>query len=378
MTAKRILIVSGEPSGDLHASNLIKDLKKLKPDIEFFGMGGKMSKEAGVDVLFDISRLALVGLVDVLKNIFTVGKVFKDIVGAVDSKKPDLAILIDYPGFNLRLAKELKARNIPVIYYISPQVWAWGRDRVNIIKKCVTKMVVFFKFEEELYKTYDIPAECVGHPLIDTVKPKYDRAWVFKRYGLSDGKTTIALLPGSRKSEISRLLPTMIETCKLINKKLGDAQYLLSKHPSLPISLYEKAVIGSGLKIAIAENNTHDIVAASDFAIVASGTATLETTILETPYALIYKSDPVTYIAYKVVADIKHIGIANIIAQKTIIPEFLQYACTPENVSAAVVDIITHDEKKAKMIADLKDVRLSLGSPGASSRAAQAILPYLS
>jgi lipid-A-disaccharide synthase len=378
MTPKQILIVSGEPSGDLHASNLVRDLKKLKPDIEFFGIGGKESKEAGVDVIFDITHLAIVGLVDALKNIFTVGKVFKGLLDRVDSRKTDLAILVDYPGFNLRLAKELKKRNIPVVYYISPQVWAWGRDRVKIIKKCVTKILVFFKFEESLYKTYDIDAEFVGHPLIDTVKPKYDKAWVLKKFGLSEGKTTIALLPGSRKSELGMLLQTIVETCKLINKKLGNVQYLLSKHPSLPLSLYENAIRGSGLNIALAEGNTHDIVAASDFAIVASGTATLETAILGTPYVLVYKSDPITYIAYKIVADIKNIGIANIIAGKTIVPEFLQCDCSPANVSAVVIDILTHNEKKSKMTADLKDVRLSLGAPGASVRAAAAILPFLS
>jgi len=167
---QKILIVSGEPSGDLHASNLVKDLKKLNPDRYFFGMGGSLSKEAGVEVVFDISGLALIGLVEVLKNIFTVGRAFKAVLAKTDALKPDLAILVDYPGFNLRLAKELHKRSIPVVYYISPQVWAWGGDRINIIKKYVKKIVVFFKFEEELYKANGINAQFAGHPLLDVVK----------------------------------------------------------------------------------------------------------------------------------------------------------------------------------------------------------------
>jgi lipid-A-disaccharide synthase len=377
MTSKRILIVAGEPSGDLHASNLVQDLKKINPDIEFFGLGGTKSKDAGVDVIFDIAHLAIVGLIDVIKNIFTIGKVYKEVLAKLDSRKTDLAILVDYPGFNLRLAKELKKRNIPVIYYISPQIWAWGRDRIKIIQKCVTKMVVFFKFEEELYKTYNVDAAFIGHPLIETVKPKHDKPYILKKLGLSTGKTTIAILPGSRKSEISHLLQTLVGASKLINEELGNVQFVLSKHPSLPLSLYEKTIEGSGLKIALAEGDTYDIVAASDFAIVASGTATLETSILGTPYVLVYRSDIVTYIAYKIVADIKNIGIANIIAGKQIVPELLQYDMTPEKVSAAVIDILTHEDKKSKMLSDLKDVRLSLGGPGASTRAAEAIAPYV-
>jgi lipid-A-disaccharide synthase len=377
MTSKRILIVAGEPSGDLHASNLVRDLKKINPAVEFFGLGGVKSKDAGVDVIFDIAHLALVGLIDVIKNIFTVGNVFKEVLAKVDSKKTDLAILVDYPGFNLRLAKELKKRNIPVIYYISPQIWAWGRDRIKIIQKCVTKMVVFFKFEEELYKTYNVDAAFVGHPLIETVKPKYDKSYIFRKLGLQENRTTIAILPGSRKSEISHLLETLVGASKLINEKLGNVQFILSKHPSLPLALYEKAIECSGLKIVLAEGDTYDIVAASDFAIVASGTATLETSILGTPYVLVYRSDLVTYIAYNIVVDIKHIGIANIIAGRTIVPELLQYNMTPEKVSASVIDILTHEDKKSKMLSDLKDVRISLGAPGASTRAAEAIAPYI-
>ncbi|MBN1526611.1 MAG: lipid-A-disaccharide synthase [Candidatus Omnitrophica bacterium] len=377
MTHKKILIVSGEPSGDLHASNLIADLKSLDPGLEFFGLGGKLSERAGAEILYDIADLAIVGIVDVVKNAFKIRSAHKRLIERMDAAKPDLAILVDYPGFNLHLAGQLHKRGIPIVYYISPQVWAWGARRIVLIRRCVKKIVVFFKFEEELYKKHGIDAAFVGHPLIDTVKPSHDKAWVFAKYGLSTGKKTIALLPGSRMSEVSSLLPAMVENCKIIDKKLGGAQFIASKHPSIPMELYKKVVNGSGLNIVLAEADTYDIIAASDLAIAASGTVTLETAILGTPYVLVYKSSLVNYIAYRIVRKTPYLGIANIVAGKAVIPEFLQFDMTPEKISGAAVDILTHEDKRSKMVSDLKGIRLALGSPGASKRAASVIAPIL-
>ena len=195
---KKILIVSGEPSGDLHASNLVKDLKKIDPGLEFFGIGGTLSKEAGVDIVFDITKLALVGVVEVIRHISVVKQAHDAVISRIEAEKPDLAILVDYPGFNLRLAGDLAKRSIPVAYYISPQIWAWGLDRIHLIKKYIQKVVVFFKFEEDLYKSYGVESEFVGHPLLDTVRTTLSRDEVLKKYGLSDTKKTVALLPGSR------------------------------------------------------------------------------------------------------------------------------------------------------------------------------------
>ena len=373
MTHKKILIVSGEPSGDLHASNLIKDLKSLDPGLEFFGLGGRLSEKAGAEILYDIADLAIIGIVDVVKNGLKIRSAHKKLIERIDAAKPDLAILVDYPGFNLHLAPQLHKRNIPIVYYISPQVWAWGAHRIALIRRYVKKIIVFFKFEEELYKKHGIDAAFVGHPLLDTVKPGHDKAWVFAKYGLSEGKTTIALLPGSRMSEVGSLLPVMIESCKILDKRLGGAQFILSKHAGLPIEPYKKAAYGSGPKVSLAEGDTYDIIAASDLAIAASGTVTLETAILGTPYVLVYKSDLLNYIAYLMVRKTRYLGIANIVAGKAIIPEFLQFDMTPDRVSGAAVDILTHEDKRSKMASDLEGVRLALGSPGASKRAAAII-----
>ena len=377
MNEKKILIVAGEPSGDLHASNLVKNLKTLNPNLRFFGMCGALSRKAGVECAFDISKLALVGLAEVLKNIFTVGRVYKGLLKQIDLERPDLAILIDYPGFNLRLAKELKKRSIPVVYYISPQIWAWGRDRINIIRKCVDRIIVLFKFEEELYKTYGIDVEFAGHPSLDTVKVSRPKDDTLKIYKLSRDKVTIALLPGSRSNEIKTLLPVMLRSAKIINERIKNTQFVIAKYPGLPMDIYGKALKNSGLDIKIADGDAYNVVGASDFAIVASGTATLETAIIGTPLVIIYKVRLLTYIMYNFVATIGFLGIVNIIAGREIAPEFLQYKATPENISRAIVSILADAEKMKSMRKDLNMVRNSLGSPGASLRAARAILPIL-
>lgn len=377
MDEKKILIVAGEPSGDLHASNLVNNLKELDPGLRFFGLGGNLSRDAGVDTIFDISKLAFIGLVDVLKNIFTVGKVFKAILDRVDREKPDLAILVDYPGFNLRLAAQLKKRGIPVVYYISPQVWAWGRDRVNIIKRCVDKIIVFFKFEEELYRTYGINAEFVGHPLIDTVNPSRGKDATLDKYGLSINKTTIALLPGSRKSEIRTLLPVMARACRLINDKIENTQFVIAKYDALPGSLFQEAIKDCGIDIKIVSGDTYNVAAAADFAIVASGTATLETAMLGTPLVIIYTTTVLNYILYRFVATIDFIGLVNIIAGRQVAPELLQYNATPDKISQSVVEILSDEKRLKSMKEELRVVKSSLGTGGAGRRAAEAVVKLL-
>ena len=374
MSQKNILIIAGEPSGDLHASNLVRDLRSLDPDLKFFGLGGNLSKKAGVDTVFDISKLALVGLVEVWKNIFTVGRVYKGILRKINSEKVDLAILIDYPGFNLRMARELKKRSIPVVYYVSPQVWAWGRNRIDIIKKCVDKIIVFFKFEEELYKTYNINVEFAGHPILDAVSVSRTKNETFKAYGLSEGKTTIALLPGSRAVEVKTLLPIMVRAAGLIASRMQNVQFVIVKYPDLPIDIYEKAVKSSSVYVKVADGDTYNVVAASDFAIVTSGTATLETAIIGTPLIIVYKAILLTYIMYKFVATVRFLGIVNIIAGREVAPELLQYDATPQNISEAVVSILSDEAKLKAMREELAAVRSALGEPGASMRAAKAII----
>ena len=374
---KRILIISGEPSGDLHAANLVRDLRSLDPNLQFFGVGGRLSKEAGVDIVFDITALALVGAVEVLKNIPVVKRARDAVLGRIGRDRPDLAILVDYPGFNLRMARKLAGRGIPVAYYISPQLWAWGRDRINLVKRYVKKMVVFFEFEERLYRSCGIDAEFVGHPLLDTVKVASSREETLAKYGLSKERPTVALLPGSRPSEIRAILPVMAAAARLVKQRLGGVNFIISKHSGRPEEMYAGALKDARIEYRLVEGDLHNIVAASDFAVVASGTATLETAIIGTPYVLVYKASLVTYALYMLVREIPFLGIANVVAGRQVVPELLQFDMTPEKIAAITVGMLSDHRKLAAMSADLAAVKSALGSPGASLHAARAILPLL-
>lgn len=377
MTKKNILIVSGEPSGDLHASNLVRELKKIDPNIRFFGMGGKLSAAEGVEIVFDISSIALVGVIEVLKNIFTVGKAFNSVLKKIDSDRPEAAILVDYPGFNLRLARQLKKRSIPVIYYISPQVWAWGENRIKIIKECVKKILVFFKFEEDLYRKHGIDVEFTGHPLIDVVKVTASKEDTLKRYGLSKEKKTVALLAGSRRMEIKVLLPLLAGAAEIISKNPVNVQFIISKHPDTGAELYKDILKRYKLEYRMVEGDVYNVLAASDIAIVASGTATLETAITGTPLVIIYKTNALTYILGKMVAKTRFLGLVNIIAGRELAPELLQNNATPEKIAAKTAGMLGDESKLQAMRKDLKKISSSLGPEGAYMKAAKAILPLL-
>jgi len=377
MNNKKILIVSGEASGDVHASNLVRDLKSLDPTLQFYGIGGELSRKAGVDVIFDITKLALIGVIEVLRHISVVKKAHDTLIARCDSDRPDIAILVDYPGFNLRIAKELAGRNIPVVYYVSPQIWAWGRQRVHAIKKYVRKMLVFFRFEEELYKRYGVDAEFVGHPLVDLVKVTASRDDILKKYSLSQDKKTVALLAGSREFEIRTFLPIIAKAAALVDKKMGGVQFVISKHPGQPGSMYDTALKGSAFDYRLIEGDTHNIVAAADFAVVASGTATLETGMLGTPLVIVCRTSLITFALYHIVTDTRFIGLVNIVAGKEVAPELLQYRMTPGRIAARIIDALSDPEGQALIRKELAKIRPSLGPGGASMTAARAILPLL-
>lgn len=373
MNRKNILIVAGEPSGDLHASNLVKDLKTLRQDLTFFGIGGELMERGGVRIVFNITSLALVGFVEVLKKIFVVKRAWRAVLDAIDCCKPDIAILVDYPGFNLALARELEKRSIPVVYYISPQVWAWGKSRIKIIKKCVKKMVVFFKFEEELYKEYGIDAAWIGHPLLDIVKTTMSRQEFLMKHGLAADKTTVAILPGSRELEVRAFLRTIVDGTGMIREKIPNIQFLVAKYPALPLSLYEEAIKGSNGPIRIVDGDTYNVAGACDAAIVASGTATLETAILNIPFLVVYKVNLLTEIIGRLVTRLRFLGIVNIMAKRVVVPELLQKDFTAERIAGTVIDILRSSSRRNRMLEDFAEIRSTLGSAGASMRAARII-----
>jgi len=380
--SKDILIVAGEASGDLRAAELVRHIKTMRPDLRFFGLGGERLINEGVEISYDITTLAVVGLLEVLRHIKKFKAIFDELLVAVDKKKPALAILVDYPGFNLRLAAQLKKRNIPVIYYISPQVWAWGSERIKTIKELVERIIVFFKFEEELYKKEGICVSFVGHPLLDTVSPKLTREEFLGQLNkVLSKKFTVALLPGSREKEVSNILPIMLDTAKLLQEDLGDIRFLVLKSPTVKkdifsriISRYDKYKLG----VEVLDDMTYEGISASDFALVASGTATLEVAILGVPMAILYKVSFLSWLYLRLAIKLAHIGMVNIIAGKTIVPEFIQYQAKPRKIADYVKSVLTGAGKSAEIKRVLSSTTALLGDKGASLRAAKIIASDLS
>jgi lipid-A-disaccharide synthase len=377
MAEKNILIVAGEVSSDLHSANLIKELKKLDPEIKFFGLGGKFMLQEKVELLYNLTELATVGFWDVIKNFKKFKNIYKKTLSYIEKKSPKLAILVDYPGFNLKLAQELKKRKIPVIYYISPQVWAWGKSRIKKIKNTVDLMLVLFKFEEEFYKKYNLNAIFVGHPLLDIVKPSLGRDSFLKRFSLCPTKYTISLLAGSRLNEIKMHLPIMLKISNLIYEELKDVKFLILKPSTLNEELYRYYLQSYKLPVYIISDATYDGLSLSDFALVCAGTATLETALLSIPMVIIYKLSLINWLILRPLVKVPYIGMVNIIAKRKIVPEFIQYQIKPKSITKYIIETIT-DEKKIKGIKEsLSEIKSYLGSPQASLRAARVIYNFL-
>jgi len=374
---KNILIVAGEASGDLHGSNLVKAIKDIEPRINFFGLGGKRLKQAGVDLHFDLTEIAVVGIFEVLKNIKKFKSAFRCVLREIDRQRPDLAILIDYPGFNLRLAEELKKRSIPVIYYISPQVWAWGKGRIKKIKRLVLRIIVVFKFEEELYIKHNIPVSFVGHPLLDIVKSKTSKEEFLSRIGLDIKNLTFSLLPGSREKEVKALLPIMLKTSELIYKEVPNSQFLILRSPTTKEDIFNDIVSRFQVPVKQVTDMTYDGLNASDFALVASGTATLEAAILGVPMVILYKVSFLTWVYLKTAIKIPCIGLVNVIKQKKIIEEFIQYNARPKKISRYIISTIKDKDKINNIKQGLSEVTRLIGEKGANLRAAKVILDLL-
>jgi len=372
---KKILIVCGEPSGDLLAGNLAGQINVLNPDIKIFAVGGDTLSQSKAEIFYNIKGLAVMGLFDVLKNIPKFLRLKRIILNKIKTENPDAVILVDFSGFNLRLAKEIN--NVtPVIYYVSPQIWASRPGRINQIKKFIRRMIVLFKFEEKLYRSAGVDTYFAGHPLVDIVKPKQNKQDFLKNNGLDPQKTTIALLPGSRKQEIKHILPVMLEASGLIAEKIPRIQFVIARSGNVESATYQKIVNGSRLDLKIIKNKTHDCLNAADLSLVCSGTATLEAGLVGKPFLIVYKMSLLNYLLYRPQVKIPYIGIINIIAEKKIIPEFIQFRATGSKICREAVTLLNDKELQKKMQNDLTDACANLGSSGASMRAAQSILDF--
>ncbi|MFH1665326.1 MAG: lipid-A-disaccharide synthase [Candidatus Omnitrophota bacterium] len=375
---KRILIVTGEPSGDVRAAELVKELNALMPGCSYWGIGGDRMKSEGVVLAEHIRNLSIVGIWEALVKLPLVRRQYNDLAERIRSERPDLAILVDYPGFNLKVARLLHKENIPVIYYIIPQVWAWGRGRIRTIRACVDKALVLFDFEEKLLKENGIDCEFTGHPLIDA-------AGAESFPGKSPGPVrspekpfTVALLPGSRKSEIQNLLPLMLDTAEKLLDARADMCFVIAENSNVDSSLYDAALAGhERLGLSRVKDNTMRVLAGSDFAIVASGTATLETAVMNVPMIITYRTAFLTALLYYTFVRLPSVGLVNIVAGKQIVPELLQKNATPEKMSEQVLEIINDSSRMRAMKQDLKKAAHALGEKGAVRRAAEAVKRFL-
>jgi len=376
---KHIFIVCGEASGDLNAASLAKAIRHENPEVKISGVGGKLLKEAGVKICYDIKDLSVIGLFDVLKKLPKFLSLKRLILNKIKTDKPDALILVDFSGFNLRLAKAIN-KSIPVIYYISPQVWASRPGRIKTIKKYVDRMVVLFKFEKEFYKKYGIDADYAGHPLLDIVRPEMPKEDFIKQFHIYDpfeSHPIIALLPGSRQQEVKRILPLMLEAGLLIKQVIDGAQFLVVKSTQVSWDIYHPITHAFKKDLKIIEGKTYDCLNVADFAMVCSGTATLETAIMQKPFVVIYKMSLLNYLLYLPQVRIPYISLVNILAQKKVIPELIQFEATPRNISKQVSKILTDRFRKEELKKELAQIRSLLGDHGSSQRAAGIILDFL-
>ena len=374
---KKIFVVAGEVSGDIHAASLIVQLKTINPSLEFMGLGGKHMGEEGVNLFFDLTKIAVVGFTEVFRNLFLFRRIFFDFIRKAEKEKPDAIILVDYPGFNLRLAKVLKKKGFKIIYYISPQIWAWGAKRIEEIKKYVDKMIVLFDFEKDIYQKKGISVDFVGHPLLDRATKTLTKPEFSEGLSLKEKNPIISLLPGSRNNEIKKILPIMLESAKLIYREFPKAQFLLLSSSSVDIDTYNNFVSKYNLPIRILDRQHYNAIAYSNLALIASGTATLEAAILNTPMLIVYKVSFLTWAYAKSLIKIPYIGLVNVVARKQIAPEYIQFKARPELISKEAIELLKDKEKYNILLKELSQIKTHLGSPGASQRAAQSITSLL-
>ena len=373
---KNVMIVAGEASGDLHGSGLVRELLRKEPELDIFGIGGDKMKKQGVHLLYHINEMSVLGIIDVIKRFRFFKKVYKNLVATLKSRKPDVLILIDYPGLNLKLAKAAREMGIKVFYYIAPQVWAWGSNRIQKMVKLVDRMAVIIPFEEKMFRDAGIDVRFVGHPLLEVLETRMSHSEFISANNLDNKKKIIGLLPGSRQHEVKRLLPEMSRTVDMLISRHDDIQVVVSRASSVEKELYQD-ILNSNCNIKILEDQTYEIMNFSDLLIVASGTATLESALFETPLIIVYKVDAVSYQIGKRLVKIKNIGLVNVIAEKTIVPEFIQNHFNRDELVPAAETLLYNTDVRAEIIADLKQIRSKLGQAGASKKAAELVLELM-
>lgn len=366
-----VMIVAGEASGDLHGAGVVRELKKKNPTIDIFGIGGDKMEKEGMSLTFHVREMSFMGFVEVVKHLPLIRVVEKTLEQLLILKKPDVVVLIDYPGFNLRFARTVKKYGIKIVYYISPQVWAWKKGRVVKMRGLIDKMLVVFPFEVPIYEKENIPVQFVGHPLVEEMQELMSKENFYKRYDLDSSKKFIAVIPGSRKQEIENLFSVMVRSAVEIAGT--EKEVVVAVAPNLPIELYTTH-LPPNMNVKFIQHSTHEVMKYAEFAFVTSGTATLETACVGTPMIVVYKTSAITYWIARLVVKIKNIALVNIVAGRTIVPEMIQGDATVEQLVKEAHAILNSPELYAELKNELNIVREKLGGVGASVKVAEAIL----
>ncbi|MBU0484637.1 MAG: lipid-A-disaccharide synthase [Proteobacteria bacterium] len=375
MSETSIMIVTGEASGDMHGANLIRAMKEIEPGLSVCGMGGKDLLAQGIETLYDASKLAVVGLFEVFAHLSDIRAALKTLEKRLEDKPPDLLILIDYPDFNLLLAKKARRLKIPIFYYISPQVWAWRSGRVKKIGRLVDGMAVILPFERDFYRQRGVSVDFVGHPLLDSVEVTKDRAAFLAEHIIPPDKRVIGILPGSRKKEVSAMLPIFLAAAERLVAKHHNLVFLLPQASTIKKADLEKSGLADcGLDIRVVSGNRYNLMAACDAVMAASGTVTLELAILGVPMLVAYRVSPMTYRLGRWLIKVKYASLVNLVAGKKVVSEFMQDEATPEKIYHELDRLLADREGVAEMRQQLAEVCSLLGEPGVSARVARLAL----
>ncbi|MGR9072402.1 MAG: lipid-A-disaccharide synthase [Gammaproteobacteria bacterium] len=374
---KTVMLSAGEASGDQHAANLFLELKKRLPEVRGFGMGGARMRDAGIDIYCDSSDFGVIGPIDVLKHFREIRRALSSMKELACREKPDLLICVDYKEFNFKLARHAKRCGVKVLFYVSPQVWAWRPGRVKKYGEAINAMAVIFPFETPYYEQHDIPVHYVGHPSVDKVHPRFSPEKDRERFGIDLSRPVVGLLPGSRSNEIRRLLPVMLQAASRVAEEIPGAQFFLPQAGSVRDEWLKDFLDQTALDIRVVKNEPYDVIQCCDAVMTASGTATLEVALLGIPMAIVYKLSALTYWLARLLVRIPFIGLPNIVAGRLIVKEFIQHEARPERLSNEIVRILTDENYARRMREDLNRVREELGEGGGSANMAELAMKML-
>ena len=373
------MISCGEPSGDLYAGALAAEIRRIDPGASITGFGGERLRAAGATLVDDFHGISVTGLLEVARVLPKTYATYRRLVASAEAERPDVFVAIDFPDFNFRLAAAMRRLRVPVVYYISPQLWAWRPGRMRTMKRIADRVLVIFEFEEALYRNAGIPVEWVGHPLLDVLPMPEPRDRFLTSIGLNATQPVVALLPGSRANELRAILPRLVQAALQIRARRPDAQFVLARAPHLSDELFTPVaeldrLPSNGGRVAVVRDKTDAVLAGADVAIVASGTVTVQAALHECPMIVVYRLSPLTYRLGRPFVHVDTFAMANLVAGRRVVPEFIQDDFTPDAVAAHAIELLERAFVRDRMRADLREVRSRLGLPGASQRAAEAVV----